>query len=368
MTDTILTQLCVRITIVIDGKNESHGSGVILKFKENYYVITAFHCIYGNEKQFQNVKLSEIKIEEQKAFNTPFSEVEIQEIVAKSEVDDWVLLKLKNIDTRRIFPNVSICDEFKFDTPVAFTGFQNINKNQSRSYKGRVLNEVSGREFRITLTHKDTFKAGSDDAKGLSGSGAFIIMDDKLFLIGILKSVLGDDASNDDIKCCSLTEIAQCIGLEVSTVIMDQSLDYWGSNRFNEIGIIDNRDLGEKIKAVNTDFSNLQIKILCQQLALGKSELMGISERDLSAIKYRIFEECQEELQIFLEENDSSILSDEQIKNLIERYTDRGVEILDIKSKKYKYPILDTQLIKRIVLDLINECYLSFDKEGVYDE
>ncbi|RZJ84241.1 MAG: hypothetical protein EOO20_21485 [Chryseobacterium sp.] len=96
--------------------------------------------------------------------------------------------------------------------------------------------------------------------------------------------------------------------------------------------------------------------------------MSNIDQRDLSAIKYRVFEECQTELIEFLDQHEDGQLSNDAIAEMIGRFTDRAIEIIKVKSKSYRYPVIDDDLMQKIVLDLINECYLSFDEEGIYAE
>lgn len=83
-------------------------------------------------------------------------------------------------------------------------------------------------------------------------------------------------------------------------------------------------------------------------------------------MKYRIFDVCQEELMEFYESREENILSVSEINSLIERYTNRAVLIIEDKSKDYIYPLKNRDILRKTVLALIDECYLSFDKEGIY--
>lgn len=368
MSEDLLNQPCVRITITIEGKIRGRGSGTLVKGRNGFFVVTAHHCIYGDDNQFKDATLDGILVETQATFNSPFERIETIEIVDGNMQEDWVLIKVNYQDTAKPFPVILTSDSFKKDMPVIFTGFQSIDEDHGRSFKSRVLNGLSINEFRITLSEHDSFKGGADDAKGLSGSGAFIVNDEKLYFIGILKSVKGDEAANNDIKCCGITKLAEKIGLDTYDISTDVFGDDWGSDQFGGIVISDTRNLIEKIKAVNETVSERKIKRLCRELALGKSELSSILERDLSAIKYRVFEACQGELVDFVEKDKTESLSTEQVTELIARFTDKAIRIIQVKSKMYKYPILDDDLMQKLVLDLINDCYLSFDEEGIYAE
>lgn len=367
MNEDVINKLCVRIILRINGDDVSLGTGTLLKGKDGFYVVTAHHCVFGDKNAYPDIELDHIIIQQQQAYNTPFdSPLEVIEITEANLDDDWAVIKVKYEDPNNLHPIIFACIKFKRSDEILFTGFQLMNGNESRSFKSTVQNAISGNEFRITLADKDTFKGGSDHAKGLSGSGAFLIDGTRMLLTGILKNVKGDVALNDDIKCCCMTKIAPLIGLEIFDAITDTSSDNFGSKKFGEIIITDKRNLMEKILAVNNDFSEVKMKRLRRQLALGKSELEIILERDMSAIKYRLFEECQEVLEDFVDKRIGTVMSTDEIEGLIKKFTDSGIKIIQVKSKMYNYPILDDDLMRKIILDLINECYLSFDKEGLY--
>jgi hypothetical protein len=366
MNEDVINKLCVRITLRIDGKNVSHGTGTLIKGKDYFYVITAHHCVYGDKNAYPDIQLHQIVLQQQQSFNAPFEDVEVLEITGSNFEDDWAVIKVNHVDKDGQHPQVAATINFKRNDEILFTGFQFVNKDQSRSFKSTVQNSIAGREFRITLAENDTFKAGGDDAKGLSGSGAFLINGLRHLLIGVLKNVKGDEALNNDIKCCCMEEIAPLIGIEICEEFTGDWADTFGSKMFGEIVITDKRNLMEKILAVSSDFSETKMKRLRRKLALGKAEMEFIQERDMSAIKYRLFEECQEVLENFVEKNNGINLSAQHIEDLITQFTERGIDIISVKSKTHKYPILDEDLMRKIILDLINECYLSFDKEGLY--
>lgn len=366
MNENVINKLCVRITLHVDGKDVSYGSGTLVKGKDYFYVVTAHHCIYGDKNAYPNIEPDQIIFQRQHAFNAPFEDIEILEIIGSDLKDDWAVIKVNHVDNDGTHPHVLATVNFKRNDKIIFSGFQFVNKNESRSFNSTVQNGIASGEFRITLADKDTFKAGRDDAKGLSGSGAFLIDGKKFLLTGILKNVKGDEALNDDIKCCCMEKMIPLIGLEICEVSNDTSVDNFGTKKFGEIIIDDKRNLMEKIVAVNAEFPERLMKRYRKQLVLGLDELKIIPERDMSAIKYRLFEECQEVLDDFVNENLGDFLTEEQIETLIKTFTACGIEIINVKSKMYRYPIIDDDLMRKIILDLINECYLSFDKEGLY--
>lgn len=136
--------------------------------------------------------------------------------------------------------------------------------------------------------------------------------------------------------------------------------------QWEEVELNDSRNMPDKLLSVCNTIKEARINKYCRDIASGKIELRNYSERYVSAIKYRIFEVCQEELLNFVEENEAKELTVEEINGLIDRYTDRAVEIIEDKAQEYAYPIKNRDLLKKTVLALIDECYLSFDEEGIY--
>jgi hypothetical protein len=367
MNEELLNRPCVRVSVRVEGKTVNHGSGTLVKGSNGFFVVSAYHCLFGDNDQFVNFGIEFFAIERQEAFNSPFETVAITKLVLSDKLNDWAILKVDFDDADNSFPEILTSESFKLDTPVQFTGFQALNKEEARRFKSRVLNGITRNEFKITLAEQDNFQGGADDAKGLSGSGAFVINDGRLYLLGILKNVKGDEASNNDIKCCSMTNMIDIIGLVSVDISTDTFGDDWGSDMFVKLDISDVRNLEDKIRAVNSTISDRRISRLCRDLALGKAELSNLLDRDLSAIKYRIFEACQQELVDFVDQDNSGQLSNDQINLILDRFTQKAVDIIDVKSKSHKYPILDADLMRKVVLDLINDCYLSFDEEGIYE-
>ncbi|TBO44253.1 hypothetical protein [Pedobacter kyonggii] len=368
MSEELLLRTTVRVSVVKEGTPLSRGSGILVRTANGFLVFTAYHCVFGDEDQFIDTPIDWICIESQSSYNADFVKIEVQGILDSHKEEDWAVLNVGFKNEDNLFPEILNVKNFQTDTPVSFKGFQAISPDQGRTFKARVLDGTSNKEFRITLAKNDTFKGGADDARGLSGSGAFIIREGRLYFIGILKSVNGEDAANNDIKCCPVCCIDKYIDFNISDIAEDASFDEWGRNKFGEITPSDVRDLLEKITAVNPEISQLRINQYCRELALGKDELSFFQERDLSAIKYRVFEACQSELIDFVETNGNTQMLVEDINALIDRFTKKAIEIIKVKSQRFKYPVLDDDLFRKIILELINDCYLSFDKEGVYAE
>jgi hypothetical protein len=165
-----------------------------------------------------------------------------------------------------------------------------------------------------------------------------------------------------------IEKIANLLITEVISKIPDISKndDETAYEIWEQTNPIDARNINDKLKSVCSTIQNYRIKKYSRDIVSGQIEISKLPERYISAMKYRIFEVCQEELIKFIENNSSSELLQDEIDSLIEKYTDRAVMIIKDKANDYTYPLQNRDLLRKLVLALIDECYLSFDMEGVY--
>jgi len=144
--------------------------------------------------------------------------------------------------------------------------------------------------------------------------------------------------------------------------------DLTASNEWDKTLPTDFRDFTDKVQNVYPEIREVRLQKFCREIASGEVELDSFSEREVSSMKYRIFDVCQDELIDFTEKKSSEKLSIDEINELIEKYTNRAVKIIDERAVDYNYPIKNKDTLRKIVLALINDCYLSFDEEGIYEK
>lgn len=202
-------KICVRTSIInSSGVKDNQGSGVIIKVQDDFYVVTTYHCINGENDEYLNFPPESICIEYQSTYKTPFIPLEVNSIVNFNKTDDWMLLSIGEPQIDIDFSIIQLGENF-IEEPVNFIGFQNANSESHRPFKAKILT-ISNDEFRINLSG-DTFEQHGEDgayiAKGLSGSPVFIERTDRVYLIGMLKSVIGENALNDDINCIPMSLI-----------------------------------------------------------------------------------------------------------------------------------------------------------------
>jgi hypothetical protein len=197
-------KICVRTSIEdIDGSKVNQGSGVIINNNNSYFVITTYHCIIGEFDEYLAFDKSKIWVESQEDYKSPFTRIKVIEIKESNKGEDWIILKVEVPEINIDFTKIKLGKHF-LEENVYFAGVQQLNENSSRLFNGRII-DIATKEFKTKL-EGDTLQQGSEEgsliAKGLSGSGVFIIRATEIYLIGLLKNVIGEIALNNDIECC----------------------------------------------------------------------------------------------------------------------------------------------------------------------
>lgn len=167
-----------------------------------------------------------------------------------------------------------------------------------------------------------------------------------------------------------ILKIQKIIHNQINPNIYDNYLkktDDTASEDWDNLEQKDIRNFADKINDVNSNINEFRVIKYSRDIASGEAELSKFSEREVRAMKYRIFEVCQDELIEFCEINDTTKQIDIKLINgLINKYTEKASSVIEEKSKDYSYPLKNKDLLRKVVLALINDCYLSFDEKGIY--
>ncbi len=202
-------------------------------------------------------------------------------------------------------------------------------------------------------------------------SGAPLIVDGKI--VGIINTELKESYHSKELNGLTvqyfkgLLEAGGLSVMEGGALREDDRLDHFGCEKWEETKPSDVRNFSDKITAVCNGITKRRIGNYCKLIANGKAELSRYSEHDIRAMKYRIFEGCQDDLLDFVEKECKEQLSIDEVSDLIELYTQKAEQIIKDRSQDHSYPLYNNDILKKIVLDLIDECYLSFDEEGLYE-
>lgn len=193
---------CVRVTC-----NDNIGSGVLIAGETTFYVFTAAHCLGEKEPDIKN-----LSIEKQSDYKSDFENIKVVAIKEFDSDKDFALIEIDFQGEDKLLYNYKLAHQFIPQTDVKFCGYQGINNNEYRPFPSKIITTSDSTYcFKIKLTEGETFDQAGEDghllARGLSGSGVFLIRHNTPFLIGILNSVVTDKAWNNDINCCSVHHI-----------------------------------------------------------------------------------------------------------------------------------------------------------------
>lgn len=189
--DTILEKVTVRINTSANGNKES-GTGVIVKNKKNdYFVITAAHCIYGKGGNMKPI-LDESKVIE--VFHHS-ERIDVKEIYNEYISEDIILLSIKNLNgrTNQIGYQKGLSSVYGQD--FHFCGYPAYRNGNSDIYPAKG-GKTEKNCFHIQcgkLKDMSGNKEAYSTSGGLSGSGIFCIMNNKLCLMGILTDLVDSE-------------------------------------------------------------------------------------------------------------------------------------------------------------------------------
>lgn len=136
--------------------------------------------------------------------------------------------------------------------------------------------------------------------------------------------------------------------------------------KWDELDKSNIRDLEEKIKSVCPNFDEDDLEDLQTDFAEGKFE--QDSYREIKAVKaynYRIYNICRRRIRDILKKKDEYKFSEEEINNILDELTQVSEKHILDKAKTYEIPYKDTDMVKKSILILFQECFLALDKVGV---
>lgn len=226
------------------------------------------------------------------------------------------------------------------------------------------FHEILNKKIDIELNHNKKW----ENYSGMSG--APLLIGGKV--VGVINSELTSNQTSKELYALSVGSLEEILSLNNITIsqvnaFSSKNIDASAANEFDDLITEDKRGLEEKLRDVCETITDRRIIVYCRELTSGKAEISRYRDQDISAMKYRIFEVCQKELLNFVEKNNKTELEVEEIDDLIEIYTSKASLIIEERSKDYNYPLTNKDILRKIVLDLINECFLSFDEKGIYE-
>lgn len=353
MSKTIYDKLELNVCKILC--KDKHGTGFLIS---NELILTAFHVV--NE-------CDEIKVTFD---NNEELEVTLHELISdKYKELDIAILKLnKSIDFYEDIPILDI--KIQHNAKWISRGFPSFNSDTGENILEHNDNVINGQSELLNSNDiRLDFNQKLDTYQGFSG--APLIIDNSI--VGIIKDEQLEQGISKQLNALSVKyfkDLLVCLGIVVNYEELNLACDDISSTQWKKLSNQDKtRNLKDKIIEVCSEISERKVKSLNRSLNLGKMEQKIYNERDISAVKYVIFEKCQSRLIDFYDSNKGKKkLESEELKLFIENYISDAKNIIEDKKKVYHYPTFTDDFIQKIILDLIDECFLSFDEKGIYDD
>lgn len=351
-----------KYSIMIECSGEK-GSGVFMSSKstEYDYIITAKHCL----KTCDNT--SDIIFP-----NNSFS---VKNKFMHNTLD-LAIIQVEKSNESSFFSFVKTEELKEYEEKIYLYGYPKILREE-RIKNCRLeckYNSSTDDLIRLeVLKEISTFsKQAIESLKGMSGCPAYIQKDGVVILIGIYYENSHEDFAFRHINILPLDTIEDMIknnnlenlNLSFCSELENNDLDPLYIN-YDKLSSDDFRNLKEKIIDVSPNYNNKKIGFLSRKVANTILEIEKLSYKRKAALLYRVFLSANEkQLDLVLKNKESFTVN--ELDDWIDKYTDYAKEIIDDKSEEYKYYLKSRDIIKGIILQLIDECYISFDEIGFY--
>lgn len=351
-----------KYSIMLECSGEK-GSGVFMSSKspEYDYIITAKHCL-------KTYKSTSDIIFPNNSFNV--------KNVFSNNILDLAIIQIEKSNKSSFFSFTNIEEVKKYEEKIYLYGYPKIFREESIKhckleckYDASIDNLTRLEVLKEISTFKDP---AIELLKGMSGCPAYIQKDGIVIFIGIYYENTHKNFAYRHINIIPLDTIQDMIrnnnledlNLSFCSELVNNDLDPLYIN-YDNLVKDDFRNLKEKITDVSPNYNNKKIGFLSRKVGNTILEIDNLSYKRKAALLYRVFLSANEkQLDLVLEDKKS--FTEKELDNWIDKYTDYAKEIIDDKSEEYKYNLKSRDIIKGIVLHLIDDCYISFDEIGYY--
>lgn len=132
----------------------------------------------------------------------------------------------------------------------------------------------------------------------------------------------------------------------------------WVDLKKLESEIRDKRNLHEKVSSVCSEVSVARIRMMARLACRSKNEQLN-GNKTFLALQYRVYEACEEHL---CSSSYSPPNSASDFEDLIRVLNSKALAAVNELKTDYTYSISNGETIKGIVMDLVDRCFIAFEK------
>ena len=159
---------------------------------------------------------------------------------------------------------------------------------------------------------------------------------------------------------------------EVKALFLEKSLEVKAKEsldpihtKWDEIICDDIRNLQDKIISVCPEFDKDEMDFLTDEYADGAFEQKNHNHiRAVKAFNYRVYNVCRRVIKKRIKDHGNTFIQNE-ITELIDELTKQAETLIKDKAQTYDIAFNDTDMIKKTILILFEECYLAFDERSI---
>lgn len=345
--------------------NGEKGTGIFISSKspEFDFVVTAKHCVdkykYNSDIKFVNKDYS------------------IKKVFLHEKLD-LAVIQIEKDSKSSLFSYINYNDLEQYEGSIFLYGYPNFIRDErinSCKFECKYYSMIDNLMQLEVMQQISTFNFPAIKLlEGMSGGPVYIKKNDVIIFLGIYYQNSYDDFAYNRIDIIPLETIENLISdnnleklnLSFLSNISEEKLDplYY---RYEKLAVEDYRNLKEKIIDVCPEYNTRKISLFSRKVASTMIEVDRLTEKRKLSLLYRVFLAVNEK-QIDLVIEGKNSFTENEVDIWLERYISYAKEIIDEKSEEYDYILKSKDIIKGIIFQLMNDCYISLDEEGYYEE
>lgn len=127
----------------------------------------------------------------------------------------------------------------------------------------------------------------------------------------------------------------------------------------------DGRNIDSKIKDVSPEYDESTFEIFARKIGSIEKQLLRVQPQERGAYLYRVFEACEEQLiRVIHKQTDQCTVEPPVVDDWIDMLVRSATEHLEDWGKDYNYPFKSGNAVRDTIYELINSCYLAFDRRN----